>query len=50
MGKDDIFIMGHAIEDIDSFGAAMGIYRIAKALGKRAHVVINDITHQKSII
>ena len=44
IGKDDIFIMGHAIEDIDSFGAAMGIYRIAKALGKRAHVVINDIT------
>lgn len=44
IGKDDIFIMGHAIEDIDSFGAAMGIYRIAKSLGKRAHVVINDIT------
>lgn len=44
IGKDDIFIMGHAIEDIDSFGAAMGIYRIAKGLGKRAHVVINDIT------
>jgi c-di-AMP phosphodiesterase-like protein len=36
--------MGHAIEDIDSFGSAIGIDRIAKTLGKKAHVVINEVT------
>ena len=44
MANDDVFVMGHAIEDIDSFGSAVGIYRIAKALGKKAHVVINEVT------
>ena len=43
MANDDVFVMGHAIEDIDSFGSAVGIYRIAKALGKKAHVVINEV-------
>ncbi|MBE5935847.1 MAG: DHH family phosphoesterase [Lachnospiraceae bacterium] len=44
MANDDVFVMGHAIEDIDSFGSAVGIYRIARALGKKAHVVINEVT------
>lgn len=42
--KDRLFIMGHKMADIDSFGAAVGIYRIAVALNKKAHVVINEIT------
>ena len=37
-------IMGHKLGDVDSFGASMGIYRIATSLNKKAHVVINDIT------
>ncbi len=42
--KDRLLIMGHRLGDIDSFGAAVGIYRIATALNKKAHIVINDIT------
>ncbi len=42
--KEKILIMGHRLGDIDSFGASVGIYRIAAALDKKAHIVINDIT------
>ncbi len=42
--KDKLIIMGHSIGDVDSFGAAIGVYRIAKTLGKRAHIVINEVT------
>lgn len=40
--KDQVIVMGHKIADADSLGASMGIYRAAKALGKRAHVVLNE--------
>ena len=36
--------MGHRMGDVDSFGASVGIYRIAKTLDKRAHIVLNDVT------
>lgn len=42
--KDRLLIMGHKIGDIDSFGSAIGVYRIAAALGKNAHIVINEVT------
>lgn len=42
--KDKIFVMGHRFTDVDSFGAAIGICRAAIALGKRAHIVINEIS------
>lgn len=42
--KDRLLIMGHKIGDIDSFGAAIGMYRIAAALNKKAHIVINEVT------
>lgn len=42
--KDKVVIMGHSICDIDSFGSAVGVYRIAKTLNKKAHIVINDVT------
>lgn len=42
--KERVVIMGHAIGDVDSFGAAVGIYRIAKTLGKKANIVINEVT------
>lgn len=42
--KDYVIIMGHSIGDTDSFGAGIGIYRIAKTLNKRAYIVINEIT------
>ena len=42
--KDEVIIMGHRLADVDSFGAAVGIYRIAKSLERRAHIVLNDVT------
>lgn len=42
--KDRLLIMGHKIGDMDSFGSAVGMYRIAVALNKKAHIVINDVT------
>ena len=42
--KDRLLIMGHKIGDTDSFGSAIGMYRIAMALNKKAHIVLNDIT------
>ncbi len=42
--KDKIFVMGHKITDVDSFGAAIGIYRACAALGKQAHIVVNDVS------
>lgn len=38
---DQIFIMGHSNADIDSFGASVGIYRIAKALERKAHIILD---------
>ncbi|MGL5436986.1 MAG: DHH family phosphoesterase [Lachnospiraceae bacterium] len=42
--KERMLIMGHKISDIDSFGSAIGIYRIATSLNKKAHVIINEVT------
>ena len=42
--KDKVLVMGHRLADVDSFGAAIGIYRIAKALNRKAHVVINEVS------
>jgi len=43
-GKDKVIIMGHRGADVDSFGAAVGIYRIAQTLERKAHIVLNDIS------
>ncbi len=43
-GKDKVVVMGHRITDVDSFGAAVGIYRAAKTLDKRAYIVLNTPT------
>lgn len=42
--KDEVYVMGHRMGDVDSFGASVGIYRIAKTLDKRAHIVLDDVT------
>ncbi len=42
--KERVVVMGHALADVDSVGAAIGIYRIAKTLGKRAYIVVNDVS------
>ena len=43
-GKDRLLVMGHQISDVDTFGAAVGIYRACSILGKKCHIVINEIT------
>ena len=42
--RDTVFIMGHRLGDPDSFGAALGIYRIALTLNRQAYIVINERT------
>jgi len=44
MTKDKVIIMGHKLGDVDSFGAAIGIYRVADAMDKKAHIIINEVT------
>lgn len=44
MVKDDIFVMGHKLTDVDAFGAAIGVYRAAAAMDKKAHIVINEVS------
>lgn len=43
-GKERVLIMGHRLADVDSFGAAVGIYRIAVTLDKQAYIVLNDVS------
>lgn len=40
---DNILIMGHNLPDVDVFGSAIGIYRIAQTYNKNAHIVLNQI-------
>lgn len=42
--KDQVFIMGHRIGDVDSFGASVGVYRIAQILERKAHIVLDNVT------
>lgn len=42
-GKERVVVMGHSIGDTDSFGASVGIYRIAKTLNRKAHVVLDKV-------
>jgi c-di-AMP phosphodiesterase-like protein len=42
--KERVVIMGHKLGDIDCFGAAIGLYRAMVSLGKKVHIVINDVT------
>ncbi len=40
--KDTVLVMGHRNPDADSFGATVGIHRIAQTLERKAHIVLND--------
>lgn len=40
--KDRVLIMGHRLPDADAIGAAVGISCIARAMDKKAHIVINE--------
>lgn len=36
---ENIFIMGHTNSDIDAMGASLGVYRLARTIGKQAYIV-----------
>ncbi|MBO5522138.1 MAG: DHH family phosphoesterase [Roseburia sp.] len=42
--REHVVIMGHSISDVDSLGAAIGVYCAARSLGKKAQIVLNEIT------
>lgn len=42
--KERVVVMGHKMSDVDSFGAAIGIYRAAAAMQKKVNIVLNDIS------
>ncbi len=42
--KDKVLIMAHQRPDADAFGSAVGIYRLVTTLGKKAYIILNDIT------
>ena len=44
INKDRVIIMGHKKPDIDCLGSALGIYRLACMMDKKAHIVINEVT------
>lgn len=41
--SDKVMIMGHTNPDIDAMGSSIGIYRLAKTLGKSAYIINNNI-------
>ena len=41
--KEKVIVMGHRLSDADSFGAAVGISCVARALNKKCYIVINNI-------
>lgn len=45
-----VLIMGHSNPDMDCFGAALGINRIAASVNKDAYIIINEYTEALSAI
>ena len=42
---DNVVVMGHRFADMDSLGAAVGMYRVARSMGKQACVAIDPKRH-----
>ncbi len=42
--RGHVIVMGHHIADVDSFGAAIGVYCAGRVLGKRVQIVLNEVT------
>lgn len=42
--REHVVIMGHSLSDVDSLGAAIGVYCAARELGKKAQIVLNEVT------
>lgn len=44
MEADNIVIMGHHNPDMDSLGAAVGMYVCAREMKKEAHIIVNNVS------
>ncbi len=42
--SDNVIIMGHRFQDLDSLGAAIGVYACARMLEKDVHIIIDNVT------
>ena len=42
--SDKVYVMGHKNIDMDSLGAALGVYRAATLMGKKAQIILNGPT------
>ena len=42
--REHVVVMGHNISDVDSLGAAIGVYCAAREMGKKAQIVLNEVT------
>ncbi len=40
--NDKVLVMGHSNGDADSLGSSIGIWKIARSYGKKAHIVLNN--------
>jgi len=43
--SSNIIIMGHRVGDMDSLGASIGLYAMARSRGKKAYIVLNTVNH-----
>ena len=43
---ENVYVMGHKNEDFDCIGAAFGIRRMAKHIGKNARLVVGSVTQE----
>ena len=48
--KESVLIMGHPISDLDCLGAAMGIYSVANYSGKKANIVLDQVTSTVEVV
>ncbi len=48
--KETVLVMGHLRPDSDSFGAAVGIYCMARALQRKAYIVLESVNNDVQAI
>ena len=44
LSREKVIIMAHKRPDADALGSSIGIYRLVTTMGKKAYIVINEIT------
>lgn len=42
--SDTVIVMGHRMGDVDSFGACVGVHRIASTLNRKCYIVLDQVT------